>query len=107
MRNRLLICYTLSHRNFHVVFLYAVFDGNDAAVNRFSVYGHALNSLLYVRRILNAYVICCAPELTCDLKIAEVMRYARIYLQTLVSRIYSEDVLADVRECPCSGTRKP
>ena len=42
----LVIPFSLSHGHFHIVFLHTVFNRNDAAVNRFSVYGHALNALL-------------------------------------------------------------
>ena len=96
-----------THYNFYIYFLLGRIERNDASVYGCAVNCHCLNALLNIRRILNRDVVGCASEFTCDLEIAEAVRYAGINLKTLVGRIYAEDVLADVAEGPCSGSGEP
>ena len=82
-----------SHYYFYIYFLLGRIERNDASVYSLAVYCHALYTLFHIGRILHADVVGSTAELTCNLEIAEPVRYARIYLKSLVCRIYAEDVL--------------
>ena len=97
----------LAHYYFYIYFLLGRIERNDASLYCLSIYGHALDTLFHIGRILHADVVGSTAELTCNLEIAESVRYARIYLKSLVCRIYAEDVLRDITESPCGCTGKP
>ena len=72
--------HALAHNHFDIVFLPAFFEGDYISVNVLAVNGHRLNALFNIRRILDAYIVGGAAELTCDLKVTEAVRYAGVNL---------------------------
>ena len=77
------------------------------SVNSLAIYGHGYHTLLHVLRILHLNVIGALTELTGDGEITEALRNTRIYGQSLMSGIYTQDVLGDIYESPCRGTGQP
>ena len=71
-----------------------------------SVNGHGLNTLLGAV-LLNSDVVGAFAELSGDLEITEVGRNTRINRKSFVCRIYTEDILRDIYECPSSSTGEP
>jgi len=106
-RARLIVILSvLSHYNFYVVFCLSLYVRNDVTLYSGSVNGHGLNALLSAV-LLNGDVVGAFAELSGDLEITEVGRNTRINRKSFVCRIYTEDILRDIYECPSSSTGEP
>lgn len=77
---------------------------NDVSVNSLAVHGHGYDTLFHVLRVLHLNVIDALTELTGDGEITEALGNTRIYGQSLMSGIYTQYVLGDIYESPCSST---
>ena len=69
--------------------------------------GSSPAALFHVLRVLYLNVIGALTELTGDGEITEALGNTRIYGQSLMSGIYTQYVLGDIYESPCSSTGQP
>ena len=77
------------------------------AVDLCTVNSYRLDTLAYVIRVLNGDVIGVAAELSGDVEAVPCRRNGRIDLQTIKVRLYTQNVLGDSYQVPCSCTCQP
>ena len=85
----------------------AVECGDNIALDSLAVNGHALNARAYMVRVLNGDIVGRAAEQTGNGEAVPLVRNGGIDHQTVVLRLYAEDILRDGNEVPCRRTCKP
>ena len=108
-RNHFKLCLLelLTHGNDYIVCFLALFVRNNVSVYCLAVHGHGYDTLFHVLRVFHLNVIDALTELTGDGEITEALGNTRIYGQALMSGIYTQYILGDIYESPCSSTGQP
>ena len=88
--------YKLSHNYFYAVFGFTLLIRDHTSLDRLAVNGDALDALLYVVGIRYLNVVSTFAELSCQLEVTEILRYAGINGQTLMCRIKSQNILGNI-----------
>ena len=104
----------LSHHNLdiHVLLSVRECDRNHAAgdpgyIDILAVDDHGNDALLHMVRILDSHVVSRTAEISSGGKAVERGRNARIDHQSVIIRADAQNVLGDVKECPCSRSGQP
>ena len=97
----------LTHGYDDIVLSFTLFVRNNTTIYGLAVNGNGFYALFYVVRVYNLDIVSTFTELSGQFKITKSLRNTRINAESLMRRIYAQDVLGYVYESPCSRTGQP
>ena len=80
---------------------------DDIVLDGFAIEGHTLHPTLLAIRILHSNLELSITQHTLHHVFLESRRNAGVYLQTIIGRLDTKNVLCDGNPVPCCRTRQP